>query len=218
MTNETREHLSCLMDGESSRDTSRFLVRRLSADSELRATWARYHLMRDCLRHKEGGLAAQDFCSRVNRALKNEAAPHPGGTVSRRWLKSLTGVAAAASVALMALVAVSPGSRDAGEVQEALVESEPLKSFVSPQSLVPGPASRQASYSGAMPGHDSRMNSYLLRHYQASGRADGRGFVSFVPIVVTPVAVSATAEAEQEDTTDAAQKMLSGTDGKPDQQ
>ncbi|MDT8320149.1 MAG: sigma-E factor negative regulatory protein [Xanthomonadales bacterium] len=216
MTNETREHLSCLMDGESGRDTSRFLVRRLSADSELRATWARYHLMRDCLRHKEGGLAAKDFCSRVNRALENEAAPRPGRAISRRWLKSFTGVAAAASVALMALVAVNPGSRDASEGQGDLVDNEPLKSFVSPQSLVPGPASRQASFSGAMPGHESRMNSYLLRHYQASGRADGRGFVSFVPIVITPVAVSATAGTEQEDS-GAAQDTLTGTDGNPTQ-
>ena len=51
MTTESREHLSCLMDGEISRETGRFLVRRLGADEDLCATWARYHLVRDCLRH-----------------------------------------------------------------------------------------------------------------------------------------------------------------------
>ncbi len=30
------------------------------------------------------------------------------------------------------------------------------------------------------------MNTYLLRHYQASGESGGRGFVSFVPILVAP--------------------------------
>ena len=53
MSKETREHISCLMDGEVSREASRFLVRRLGSDIELSATWARYHLVRDCLRNPE---------------------------------------------------------------------------------------------------------------------------------------------------------------------
>ena len=57
MNTESREHISSLMDGEVSRETGRFLVRRLGADEELCATWARYHLVRDCLRHQDGGLA-----------------------------------------------------------------------------------------------------------------------------------------------------------------
>ena len=54
MNTDPREHISCLMDGEISRETGRFLVRRLGADEALCATWARYHLVRDCLRHQEG--------------------------------------------------------------------------------------------------------------------------------------------------------------------
>ena len=41
------------------------------------------------------------------------------------------------------------------------------------------------------------MNPYLLRHYQATGSANGKGFVSFVPIVITPAAqAEATAAAD----------------------
>jgi hypothetical protein len=29
------------------------------------------------------------------------------------------------------------------------------------------------------------MDSYLLRHYQATGATGGKGFVTFVPIVIT---------------------------------
>ena len=29
------------------------------------------------------------------------------------------------------------------------------------------------------------MNSYLLRHYQVTGSTGGKGFVSYIPIVVT---------------------------------
>ena len=61
MSKETREHLSALVDGEISRETSRFLVRRLGADDELRATWTRYHLVRDCLRHQDGAIAGDDL-------------------------------------------------------------------------------------------------------------------------------------------------------------
>ena len=49
-----------------------FLIRRLGADEELRATWTRYHLVRDCLRHQDGGIAEEDLCARVSQALANE--------------------------------------------------------------------------------------------------------------------------------------------------
>ena len=50
MSNETREHLSCLMDGELSSDAGRFVARRMGNDEALCDTWQRYHLIRDCLR------------------------------------------------------------------------------------------------------------------------------------------------------------------------
>jgi hypothetical protein len=57
--------------------------------------------------------------------------------------------------------------------------------FTSPQSMVPGPSSSQANFSN-QPGTGTRkMNSYLVRHYQATGAAGGKGFVTFVPIVIT---------------------------------
>ena len=95
MNDQTREYISSLMDGEISRETSRFLVRRLGSDEELCETWARYHLVRDCLRHQDGGLSSDDLCSRVNRALQDE----PDKKVRRfpvRWLKPAVGAAIAA--------------------------------------------------------------------------------------------------------------------------
>ncbi len=108
MSKETREHLSALVDGEISLETSRFLVRRLGTDDELRATWTRYHLIRDCLRHQDGSIAGEDLCARVGRALESEqpvkhSRPFPTG-----WLKPVAGLAIAASVALMAIVASRP--------------------------------------------------------------------------------------------------------------
>jgi sigma-E factor negative regulatory protein RseA len=196
MNTESCEHLSCLMDGEISRETGRFLVRRLGADEELCATWARYHVVRDCLRHNDGRVSGEDLSRRVRLALERESPPAAARKSLSFWIKPLAGVAVAASVALMAIVAVGPGSQAVSEPAAGLVEGPPMGTFTSPQSLTPSPLSRQASLSGGKPG-DSRMNAYLLRHYQATGSTGGKGFVTFVPIVITSSTQSANAEPAQ---------------------
>jgi len=187
MNTESREHISCLMDGEISRETGRFLVRRLGADEELCATWARYHLVRDCLRHQDGRLVRDDLSGRIRKALEAESVQIRRRRTAPGWLKPVAGLAIAASVALMAIVAVGPDSATEALPGANLTERAEAPSFVSPQSLTSPPMSQQASFSGASAG-DSRMNAYLLRHYQATGSTGGKGFVSFVPIVITRAA------------------------------
>jgi len=189
MTTESREHLSSLMDGEISRETGRFLVRRLGADEELCATWARYHLVRDCLRHGGGRFADEGLSGRVRRAIERESLPAAPRRKVPAWLMPAAGLAIAASVALMAIVAVAPGSRPARQAATDLADSVPAGAFTSPQNLSPTPLSTQVSLAGRAVG-DSRMNPYLLRHYQATGSTGGKGFVAFVPIVITSSAQS----------------------------
>lgn len=197
MSTESREHLSCLMDGEISRETGRFLVRRLGADEELSATWARYHLVRDCLRQKEGGYAAVGLSGRVRQAIDTEAAGKTGGTRAVSWLKPAAGLAVAASVALLAIVAVGPGGQNPQGPGESPAVETLAESFTSPQALTPAPPSQQASLAGQT-GGDNRMNAYLLRHYQATGSTGGKGFVTFVPIVIR----ASTVEAESAERTE----------------
>ena len=178
MSEKTREHISSLMDGEISRETSRFLVRRLGSDEELCATWARYHLVRDCLRHQDGSLSGEDLCSRVNRALQDEQAPAPVRRLSLGWLKPVAGTAIAASVALVAVLAVGPG----GPGGEQAPGGE-LASFTAPQGLVSGQAAQPVSALGDQSSAGRKMNFYLLRHYQASGTGNGGGFVAYMPAV-----------------------------------
>lgn len=184
MSTDPREHISSLMDGEISRETGRFLVRRLGADEALCATWARYHLVRDCLRHQEGGLAGETLAARVRRAIESESPPAPPRRAA--WLRPAAGMAVAASVALMAIVAVGPTNQPQQPSSSTLAKSAETPAFTSPQSLTPAPVSQTASLHGASAG-ESRMNAYLLRHYQAAGSAGSKGFVTFVPIVLRPV-------------------------------
>ena len=100
-----REHLSALMDGELSREQSRFLLRRLGHDREAVARWTRLHTARECLKGGAPRLARRGFAARVSRALAAEPLPaHAGG----RWLRWSAGGAIAAAVAVAALVMVQP--------------------------------------------------------------------------------------------------------------
>jgi len=185
MSKETREHLSALVDGEITRETSRFLVKRLGSDDELRATWTRYHLVRDCLRHQDGAIAGEDLCARVSEALENEQPAKTSRTLPTGWLKPAAGLAIAASVALMAIVAIGPGAPGVPQAAGELASEAQAEQFTSPQSLTPAPYSSQASLEGRNDTRNRKMNSYLVRHYQATGVTGGKGFVAFVPIVIT---------------------------------
>jgi sigma-E factor negative regulatory protein RseA len=187
MNKESREHISSLMDGEIGRETGRFVVRRLGADQDLCATWARYHLVRDCLRHQQGALANDDLAGRIRRTIEREALAPPSRRWTPGWVRPAAGLAIAASVALMAIVAVGPGDQTVPAPGGELAGSSALQSFTSPNGLTLAPTSQQASLLGGS-ASSSRMNAYLLRHYQATGATGGKGFVSFVPIVVRQVA------------------------------
>lgn len=179
MSEKTREHISSLMDGEVNAETGRFLLRRMGSDADLCATWARYHLVRDCLRHEEGALYDSELCQRVNRVLEDEPAVRARGSAARRWLRPAAGGAIAAVVALMAVIAVGPGQRAATEAVPGVVRAEPAASFISPDGLNGRVRGIESS-----PAANTRINHYLLRHYQATGSNNGRGLVMFVPVMV----------------------------------
>jgi hypothetical protein len=57
---------------------------------------------------------------------------------------------------------------------------------VSPNPSGLTPLSQPVNLSGGLRQGNQKINTYLLRHYQVTEKAGGgRGFVSFVPIVVT---------------------------------
>ena len=197
MSTESREHLSSLMDGEISRETGRFLVRRLGSDRELCATWARYHLVRDCLRNPDGGLAGNGLSNRVRQAIGEHGMRTPAARRTLDWLRPAAGLAVAASVALLAIVAVGPSAQNPQPAGADAGAPSVAESFTPPQALTPPPVSQQVSLAGQSAGNN-RMNAYLLRHYQATGSTGGKGFVTFVPIVIRASAAPAAVEESNE--------------------
>ena len=108
MSKETLEHLSALMDGELSRETSLFVTRRLSTDEGLGASWERYHLIRDCIRQPGSKQVVTGLRARVSASLTGDAAPVARRLGGARWLKPVSGLAIAASVAVMAIMVTAP--------------------------------------------------------------------------------------------------------------
>jgi sigma-E factor negative regulatory protein RseA len=207
MNKESLEHLSALMDGEISRETGMFLTRRMGSDEELSRSWERYHLIRDCMQRPGGQLADSEMCRKLRERLANEQAA--AGQRKRSmpaWLKPVSGLAVAASVALVAIITVGPAPSPDGQPGANSADTAPR--FNSPNILPNAPASQAASFSTGSTANNRRLDSYLLRHNQLSGAAGRQGFVSFVPIVSTPVQAQPEADTQPPEETEQSEQVV----------
>ena len=104
MSEQFREQLSALMDGELPRDQVRFLLRRIDGDTQLAQTWTRYQLAGGALRHQAALLPLRgDFADVLMQRVGTAPAGH--GVRVLRWAG---GGAIAAAVAVLALVSTRP--------------------------------------------------------------------------------------------------------------
>ena len=190
MSKESSEHLSSLMDGELSRETGLFLTRRLSSDESMCETWERYHLIRDCIRQPGSKQVISGLSVRISKSLEAEDAPEVSRWRNNHWLKPVSGVAIAASVAMFAVIVVTGPQSLAPGGSDTATSTAANQPFVSPNTAMITPVSQAANYSSSAQKNSStntnRLNAYLLRHNQMARTAGRQGFVSFVPIVATP--------------------------------
>jgi len=186
MSKESLEHLSSLMDGELSREAGLFLTRRLFSDEQMCEKWERFHLIRDCIRQPGSKQMVTGLSTRLSASLDAEEVPTVSAWRNNRWLKPVSGMAIAASVALMAIVVTAPQPGQVPGESDAALISTAAKPFVSPNTLTGSPVSQAASFAPAQQANTNRLNAYLLRHNQMARTAGRQGFVSFVPIVATP--------------------------------
>jgi negative regulator of sigma E activity len=194
---QPQAQLSAFLDGELDGQASRFLLRRLEHDAALRQCWDDWHVAGACLRRSPIRLLPAGFAGRVSAALEQERVPRRGHAVLR-WAG---GVAVAASVAVLALLAAqpqpsvapgpdAPSMAASGQVAEApLRESDltPEHARVAAQTVaaVQGPQLATDRY-GRDVITDPRIEAYLVRHNQAL-QAQGRGgFLPYVQVVAQP--------------------------------
>jgi sigma-E factor negative regulatory protein RseA len=188
MTINAHEQLSALLDGELPEAEVAMAVRRVVRDQGLRAAALRYSLIGGALRDELPPGRPVDMVARVRAALEAapaEAAPKAG---TGRALKYAGGLAVAASVALVALVAL-PGRQQEVNPPPVLTASEVAS---------PSPEQRmmlQPIYTRAAGGAPDRLTRYYVNHTEYAPAMSGRGALTRI-IVIQPEAYSDEERAE----------------------
>jgi sigma-E factor negative regulatory protein RseA len=133
MSDILSEQLSALLDGELPPEETTLLLKRLAREPELAQRLTRFRLCGDVLRGERVQLRA-DFAMRISAAIAAEAplpatvraARRPGAS---RWQSPLTGIAVAASVAVVAVLWLRQSPR--------LDPAQPLAATVVAPAAVP---------------------------------------------------------------------------------
>jgi sigma-E factor negative regulatory protein RseA len=153
MTDQIREQLSALLDGELPRDEMDLLMRRLDKDPGLRRAFGSYALIGEALRAPGGRIAAPAFAARVSAAIdeapaivEKKSAARPAATPRlpqhvALWQRPMVRMALAASAAVTAVLLFRP---DATPV--AQLEVTPANSFAMSASPTPAQTQRLAGY------------------------------------------------------------------------
>jgi len=192
MTMNANEQLSAMLDGELPDAEVALAIRRVARDEALRATALRYSLIGDVLRDELPAGRPADLVERVGAALRGSQAPAqaPGG--GGRYARLGVGFAVAASVALVALVALPGRQQDA---------TPPV--LTSTEVAAPAPEQRmmiQPTYTRAAGGGPDRLTRYYVNHSEYAPAMSGRGALTRI-IVIQPEAAPVAAEEERADAT-----------------
>jgi sigma-E factor negative regulatory protein RseA len=196
MSQPFEEQLSAFMDGELGRDESRFLLRRAEGDDALAGRWTRYHIARNVLRRQPVIAIRADFSSAILARLDAETVAETGRV---QWLRWGSGGAIAAAVAVAALMVTKPSTEPevttpiaaTAAPQRATQVAAPVPAQVAAASpalqapLVPNsPIQTQAASFGSDLSepvtYDPRLQSYVIRHYQALGTTSQPDFVPYI--------------------------------------
>lgn len=178
MSDTHKENMSALMDGELAGPSAVETVDVLIENDELRVHWARYHVVRDVLRHKVDPDAGGDLCKRMRACLADEPLHFPQRRLlPRRWretLKPVAGMALAASVAVVAVLAVrdadpGPGQSGFAANQTAAQQQRLAVSAAVPVTGAAVPAAAVAHVSGHGSGQsDSRPATLRRLHWSTT--------------------------------------------------
>ena len=181
--------MSALVDGELETLTASRTIDALLESEALKLHWARYHVVRDVLRHKAYPDAGTELGERVRKRLADEPLHLPA---RRRWtqpwratLKPVAGIALAASVAVVAVLAVRaplPGeSNGAADPAKQVAMRDPLVAESTSRAMsavprlaqaeIPAGGLRRLQWNISEPAVANRLNGYLVNHTEYLGGA-----------------------------------------------
>lgn len=177
MTEKVREQLSAFADDELGASEARLLVARAARDPALRKTLEHYHLTGECLRGALARFHAPDLADRVMAALANETVGFNRRRVPR-WLKTASGLAVAASVAIIAILGVQQQANSPLPSEIVPLTAEQNAPVINYANFQP------ASWGQTRPEVRSQLNRYLLQHNEHAVHRPVQGMLPYLHIVV----------------------------------
>jgi sigma-E factor negative regulatory protein RseA len=184
MSKQKFEEVSALIDGEHSNSTQE-TIDHLCKDEHLRHTWARYHLISDCLKGQLPEHVSTQMGDRVRRALEEEPAILAPQRSVHRYLKPVAGLAIAASVAAVAILGIQHSQTPIGGTdteQIATIQTTPTGTqqyTFAPRELV----RHTQLVSSEKVDAKSRLNSYLVNYNEQRASAGKHGILPYARIV-----------------------------------
>lgn len=170
-------------------------VRRIARDPALRDAALRYSLIGDAMRDELPTGRPADLAQRIRAQLGDlpAQAPRQEATGRSRIARYAAGFAVAASVALVALVALPGGQQDSAP---PVISATDIASPTPAQRVLP-PAYTRAAGGGA----PDRLTRYYVNHSEYAPAVSGRGTLTRI-IVIQPEAAPAEQAPEPVDALD----------------
>lgn len=183
MTDDIRERVSALLDGELVADEARSLFDRVEEREELQKAWGSYHLIGDIMRGEGRRHDSLGIADQVRQQISSEpaiiASPRrKGGRQARpasRWARPAVGAALAASVAVMTvyLLPQLPLGAGGGGEQLAATPSD------APYLEISGTRWKNLSE----PKVESQLNRYLVDHNEFASSSSMSGVIPYASFV-----------------------------------
>ena len=184
MSEERKERISALVDGELSGD-SQSTIEDLLKMPALNSSWARYHLISDSLKGNLPVVIECELAARISDKIKEEPtvlAPQPAS--GNKLYKPLAGFAIAASVAAMAILGVQQNRQAVGGQDQQIVSY----TAQTPVNVIPV---RQAALNPTAEAHlrqvrantRARLNSYLVNYNEYRTNSGLQGMLPYARTV-----------------------------------
>jgi len=181
MSEQQRQQLSALVDGETDPALTHATVAALEANAGLKDAWERYHLIGNALRGEPVRREFRDIAAGVRTRLESEPVPlTPRGARREREsrLSPFIGAALAASAAFFAVFAVpqlfEPERKAIAPVETLAVADPP------PQFRLAEPGRR---WHLEQPGLQRKLDRFLVNHQAYSPSSGFKGFLPYATVV-----------------------------------
>jgi len=184
MSDERKEKISAMIDGELGRDTQSAIDDLLQTPF-LKDSWTRYHLISDSLQQQLPEAIDSDLAARVSSSIENEPFILVPEVASKNaFLKPLAGFAIAASVATMAILGIQQ-SEERTTVQEQQVVSFTPQNAVNTNVAQHVSLARptEAQLRQVKANARARLNSYLVNYNEYRTNSGLQGMLPYAKTV-----------------------------------